>query len=61
MSRTQCPACGSFNSQREHLDFNTDGLVTVRTCEECPTEFTVRFTVSHKEVTYHDGSGMGQT
>jgi hypothetical protein len=46
---SECPHCGSHDTNREWLDFQTDGLVEIRTCD-CETEYTNHYQLFDKDV-----------
>jgi len=37
----QCPNCGSYNTERVHVEWYTYEVEEVRICNDCPTEYTL--------------------
>ena len=50
-----CPNCESIDTELQWTDNETDAVVHVRTCNDCPTEYTVEFgDPIYREVTTYD-------
>lgn len=47
--RSDCSECGSFDTERVHVEWYTDMIEEVRICNECPTQFTNKFSLFEKE------------
>lgn len=46
--RSECPECGSHDTERVHTEWMVDGLEEVRICNECPVQYTNCFGLSHQ-------------
>jgi len=40
MSKSDCPECDGFQSERVHVEWHTDLVKEVRVCMECDSQFT---------------------
>jgi transcriptional regulator NrdR family protein len=38
-----CPECESLDTAVQHTEFFSDMVERVRTCEDCPTQWTVSY------------------
>lgn len=46
-----CPECKSQQqTERVHSMFHADGVQEIRICEDCNIQYTVHYSLSHKEV-----------
>lgn len=43
MNRRHCTECGSFDTERVHVEWFTDGVEEIRICHECPAQFTNKY------------------
>jgi protein-arginine kinase activator protein McsA len=48
--RYQCPECDRMDSERVHTEWYTDMVEEVRICNNCPTQFTNRYSLFEQEV-----------
>lgn len=39
----ECPECGSFNTDRVHVEWYSNAVEEVRICGDCPTQYTVSY------------------
>lgn len=49
MNQRDCTECGSFDTERVHVEWYSDMIEEVRICNECPTQFTNKFSLFEKE------------
>lgn len=42
--RRECPSCGSHETDHAHWEHNAREVEEVRQCENCPVQYTNRFT-----------------
>lgn len=47
-----CPECDSWDTERVHHEFQSDSVIEIRVCDECPTEFKVTYSDPTKEVAH---------
>lgn len=48
--RSECPECGSIDTDRVHIEWFTDGVEEVRICNSCPAQYANEFYHPHKRV-----------
>lgn len=48
--RKECPDCGSFDTERVHVEWLNGGVDEVRICNDCPVQYTVEFRQPLKQV-----------
>jgi len=39
----KCPECGCYDTTVQHTEFHRDMVERIRTCDECPTQWTVSY------------------
>lgn len=39
----KCPECGSHSTERVHMSIHSVVVEEVRICNECPTQYTVKY------------------
>lgn len=48
--RQECPACGSTDTRKAHIEFEPREVAEVRQCENCPVQYTNTYTHSDVEI-----------
>jgi len=38
MNRNECPECGSYDTERVHVEWWTDLVEEIRVCNDCPAQ-----------------------
>lgn len=50
MNKSQCPDCGSFDTERVHTEWYQDMVEEVRICNDSETQFTNQFSLFGQEI-----------
>lgn len=50
MNYNECPECGAYDTERVHTEQFTDMLECTRICNECPTQFTNKYSLFEQAV-----------
>lgn len=50
MNVLECPECEGWNTERVHTEDRTEERHEVFICNDCPTQYTVKFAPFEKEV-----------